>query len=78
MFAFWRVDKLGAEIYGGESMNVVETAGAGARTIFADNYGKILKRTDRLFAGLMAFQWVGGLVAAPDTSPRAIPLPSLK
>jgi methyl-accepting chemotaxis protein len=51
-------------------MNVVETAGVGARTIFADNYGKILKRTDRLFAGLMAFQWVGGLVAALVVSPN--------
>src|SRR5207249_2886296 len=33
--------------------------------------GRILKRTDRLFAGFMAAQWVAGVLAALWISPRA-------
>lgn len=38
--------------------------------IFKDHHETILKRTDRLFAGLMVFQWIAGIVAAFVVSPR--------
>src|SRR5258708_3557625 len=43
-----------------------------ARTarLFDDQVGKLHRRTDRLFAGLMAFQWLAGVLAALWISPR--------
>jgi two-component system, sensor histidine kinase and response regulator len=44
---------------------------ARAEGLFAQDYGAILRRTDRIFAGLMVFQWVAAVVAALVISPRA-------
>jgi hypothetical protein len=42
-----------------------------AKELFEAHRDHILRRTDRLFAGLMLFQFVGGLIAALVISPRA-------
>src|SRR5207247_11011944 len=42
-----------------------------AGELFAAYQQDIYKRTDRLFAGLMAFQWIAGIVFALWVSPLA-------
>ncbi|HEV3139281.1 MAG TPA: hypothetical protein VGY57_02130, partial [Vicinamibacterales bacterium] len=42
-----------------------------AATLFAQYQHDIHKHTDRLFAGLMAFQWIGGIIFALWVSPLA-------
>src|SRR5262249_8945644 len=42
-----------------------------AEELFRQHQGVIFRRTDRLFAGLMVFQWLGGIAAALWISPRA-------
>jgi two-component system, sensor histidine kinase and response regulator len=44
---------------------------ARAADLFADAQGEIHRRTDRLFAWLMAVQWIAGIVFALWVSPRA-------
>src|SRR5436305_50898 len=39
-------------------------------TLFAASENVIQQRTDRMFAWLMAFQWLGGIIAALWISPR--------
>ncbi|PYV38570.1 MAG: hybrid sensor histidine kinase/response regulator, partial [Acidobacteria bacterium] len=41
------------------------------QVLFQEHQQFIFKRTDRLFAGLMIFQWLAGIVAAYWISPRA-------
>ena len=41
-----------------------------ARRLFTEHQQSICKRTDRMFAGLMAIQWVAGIAAALWLSPR--------
>src|SRR6267142_7037660 len=38
--------------------------------IFDEHRNKIFKRTDRLFAGLLIVEWIGGIVAALVISPN--------
>ena len=42
-----------------------------ARSLFAEHQSAIYRRTDRLFAGLMVFQWLFGLLLALVVSPRS-------
>jgi signal transduction histidine kinase/CheY-like chemotaxis protein len=42
-----------------------------AGRLFQADYGTVLRRTDRLFAGLMLFQWLAAIFAAFVISPRA-------
>jgi two-component system, sensor histidine kinase and response regulator len=42
-----------------------------ANSLFKQSQNAIYRRVDRLFAGLMIFQWIGGLIAALVISPRA-------
>jgi hypothetical protein len=42
-----------------------------AEQLFEAHRQTIFQRTDRLFAGLMLFQWLAGIVAAFWLSPRA-------
>jgi two-component system, sensor histidine kinase and response regulator len=42
-----------------------------AATLLEQSQQQLYRRTDRLFAGLMIFQWIGALVAALVISPRA-------
>lgn len=56
-------------------MNPAEYADRGplnarASELFREDYGRVLVRTDRLFAGLLIFQWVAGIAAAYWISPR--------
>jgi signal transduction histidine kinase/CheY-like chemotaxis protein/HPt (histidine-containing phosphotransfer) domain-containing protein len=44
---------------------------ARASALFREQYDGILRRTDRLFSGLMLFQWLMGIVAAFIISPWA-------
>src|SRR2546425_1254887 len=41
-----------------------------ARRLFERQQREVFCRTDHLFAGLMMFQWVGGVVAALWVSPK--------
>src|SRR4051794_16111948 len=41
-----------------------------AALLFAEHRLSIFKRTDRIFAGLMLFQWIAAIVAALVISPR--------
>jgi signal transduction histidine kinase len=41
-----------------------------AEELFCEQQDGIYKRTDRMFAGLMLFQWLGGIVAAIWISPK--------
>ena len=43
---------------------------ARARELFEQHRNSIFVRTDRWFAGLMAFQWLAGIAAALWISPR--------
>lgn len=54
-----------------ESLNAAESQKSRAETLFYQSKQAIYRRVDRLFAGLMLFQWVGGIVAALVISPRA-------
>jgi two-component system sensor histidine kinase/response regulator len=42
-----------------------------AEELFQQSRHEIYRRTDRLFAGLMAFQWIGGIIFALWVSPLA-------
>jgi signal transduction histidine kinase len=42
-----------------------------AAALFAEHQLAIFRRTDRMFAGLMVLQWIGGIIAALVISPRA-------
>src|SRR5437773_6354725 len=42
-----------------------------AAALFAEHQLEIFQRTDRMFAGLMVLQWLGGITAALVISPRA-------
>ncbi len=44
---------------------------ARASELFAADYGRILRRTDRLFAGLLLFQWLASIAAALWLTPYA-------
>ncbi len=52
------------------SLPKAETAAPSAELLFEDARQRLFRRTDRLFAGLMAFQWIGGIIAAIVLSPR--------
>ena len=41
-----------------------------AAILLAEQQQRIFKRTDRLFAGLMLFQWIAGIAAALIIAPR--------
>ena len=41
-----------------------------AAALYAEHAGNIHRRTDRMFAALMVFQWVAGILAAVWISPR--------
>src|SRR3954464_279827 len=42
-----------------------------AQALFEERRDRLFKRTDRLFGGLMAFQWIGGMIAALILSPKS-------
>src|SRR5437868_1211376 len=48
-----------------------ESIGARASELFEAYQRDIYKQTDRLFAGLMGFQWIAGIVFALWVSPLA-------
>src|SRR5688572_3629499 len=48
-----------------------DSVDARAAQLFAEHQHDIYKQTDRLFAGLMGLQWVGGIVFALWVSPLA-------
>ena len=50
---------------------VSEVSALRANSLFKRNQNEIYRRVDRLFARLMIFQWIGGLIAALVISPRA-------
>src|SRR5437773_3092653 len=50
---------------------VSEVSTLRANSLFKRNQNEIYRRVDRLFARLMIFQWIGGLIAALVISPRA-------
>jgi len=59
-------------------MEPVEAAGtaegqvrARAEDLFRSHWGAILRRTDRLFAALLAMEWLGGVLVAILVSPRS-------
>ena len=52
---------------GGENGRLARRATA----LYREARDRIFKRTDRLFAALMLFQWLGGIVAAIVISPQA-------
>jgi len=41
-----------------------------AQVLFEDHRQRIFKHTDRLFVGLMIFQWIGGIILALVVSPK--------
>ena len=52
------------------TMNGEEEIKRQAETLFAEQQQRIFKRTDRLFASLMLFEWVAGIAAALLLSPK--------
>src|SRR6266853_242056 len=48
-----------------------DSQAARAESLFQESRNTNYKRIDRLFAGLMCFQWVAGIIAALVISPRA-------
>ncbi len=54
----------------GSGAGVREAASPRALAIFAELRRRIFVQTDRMFAGLMVFQWLAGIVAALVISPR--------
>jgi two-component system sensor histidine kinase/response regulator len=53
------------------SIEHAESASRRARDLFAQYQLEIHKQTDRLFAGLMGFQWIAGIIFALWVSPLA-------
>jgi hypothetical protein len=53
-----------------DSLTLEAANSARAGQLFRDYQHKIHKRTDRLFAGLMGFQWIAGIAFALWVSPR--------
>ncbi|MEW6209560.1 MAG: response regulator [Acidobacteriota bacterium] len=51
-------------------MNDEEKINREAEVLFAEQQQRIFKRTDRLFASLMLFEWVAGIAAALILSPK--------
>jgi signal transduction histidine kinase/DNA-binding response OmpR family regulator len=51
-------------------LNSNEEVESAAQRLFARHQQNIFRRTDRLFAGLMVFQWVAGIAAALWISPQ--------
>jgi PAS domain S-box-containing protein len=52
------------------SLGLQQATATRAEEIFQKHRLRIFKSTDRLFAGLMLFQWIAGIVAALVISPR--------
>src|SRR6266567_4958793 len=52
-------------------LKVSESRTLRADSLFKQSQNAIYRRVDRLFAGLMIFQWIGGLIAALVISPQA-------
>src|SRR5438046_2464713 len=52
-------------------LTLIESTSARSASLFKDNQDTIHKQTDRLFAGLMIFQWLAGILIAVWFSPRA-------
>src|SRR5437867_11592216 len=65
------MDEIEREENEGEAQPLDEQTRSRAQCLFEQHRERILKRTDRLFAGLMAAQWVAGVLAALWISPRA-------
>src|SRR5271157_1967639 len=63
------MDRIMAQIASGLAPR--ESTAARAAVIFNEQRQIIFERTDRLFAGLMVFQWLFGIVLALMVSPRA-------
>jgi len=53
------------------SLDATGSASRRAGDLFAEYQLEIYKRTDRLFAGLMGFQWIAGIIFALWVSPLA-------
>ena len=53
------------------SSDIHEALARRSGAIFDEHRNKIFKRTDRLFAGLLIVEWIGGIVAALVISPNA-------
>src|SRR2546430_16271946 len=53
------------------TLNPAPAVGRRANELFSSYQRDIYKSTDRLFAGLMAFQWIAGIVFALWVSPLA-------
>src|SRR6185369_11740361 len=51
------------------SANIQDATARRSRVIFDEHRRKIFRRTDRLFAGLLIVEWIGGIVAALVISP---------
>lgn len=54
-----------------ESLKTTDSQKRRAETLFQESKQAIYRRVDRLFSGLMLFQWAGGIIAALVISPRA-------
>ena len=54
-----------------QELHLDEPAARRAETYFREHHDRIIRRTDRLFAGLLAAEWVGGIVVALLISPLA-------
>ena len=54
-----------------ESLTTTNSQKSRAETLFQESKQAIYRRVDRLFSGLMLFQWAGGIIAALVISPRA-------
>jgi two-component system sensor histidine kinase/response regulator len=55
----------------GEELRAPESVEQRTEFLLSESQQIIYRRTDRLFAGLMLFQWIAGIVAALIISPRA-------
>jgi two-component system sensor histidine kinase/response regulator len=55
----------------GDELRATESVEQRTEFLLRESQQIIYRRTDRLFAGLMLFQWVAGIVAALVISPRA-------
>ncbi|MBI2422598.1 MAG: response regulator [Candidatus Hydrogenedentes bacterium] len=51
-------------------MEMTDKVAARASQLYAADQGGLYRRTDRLFAGLMVFQWLGAVIMAALVSPR--------
>jgi signal transduction histidine kinase len=59
-----------AEVAGTKVQDVSTSADERARELVAEHARSICARTDRMFAGLMILQWLGGIAAALWIAPR--------